>query len=361
MHHKLYDQLRVNTFLLQFFGFLTRGFFTIEERQDYVGLINLNISRLNLMKELSNWDGRYDLVTEQLFKTIDWVAKAKKFLPFTQISDDTEVVNYLSKNPHSFQKSGIQLNDLKTILDISVLFRKGHMLHDVFYGYPEKDLYQYQVDCLDFLHSAAHFYNEAYDYYSDKKTISNALVIDKNNPYDLRRIQSKEEVMFRNFREAYININFYAESFINSVGFDAYLAQLAKNVDEELQLRGIQSINTKKNFKTYSSLRKRIENTSRIINGTAIDTNNEPYKSYLEHNVELRNQYVHSSPDKGKILLGLEDWKKKCDNMIKSECSDFLNAFWEGCYPNKTFPKIIFNVFHNSFKGHQGQAMILEK
>ena len=84
-------------------------------------------------------------------------------------------------------------------------------------------------------------------------------------------------------------------------------------------------------------------------------------KSYLEHNVELRNQYVHSLPEKGKILLGIEDWKKKCDDMINTECFDFLNAFWKSCYPSKVFPKVIFTIFWgNSFKGHQGRYLATE-
>jgi hypothetical protein len=362
MHHTLYEQLRINTFLLQFYGFLTRGFFSIEERAGMNELIKLNINRLNLMKDYSlDWDGRYDLVTEQLFKTQDHITATKKHLRFKQICPDIEIANYLTKNHNHFFEFGILLNDLKNLLDIAVLFRNGYMLHDIFNGYPEKDLYCYQVDCLDFVHSAAHFYNEAYEYYHGRKEINYDIQHDNNNPYELRRIQPKEEVMFRNFREAYINILFFVESFINSVGFDAYLAGQAKNADEEFNLKGIQSVNPKNKYKKYSNLRQKIENISRILNGTAIDTDLEPYKSYLDNSVELRNQYVHSSPDKGKILLGIEDWKNKCDNMINKECFDFLNAFWTNCYPTKTFPKVIFNVFWgNSFKGHQGKLMATE-
>lgn len=361
MHHTLYEQLRVSTFLLQFYDFLTRGFSTPQERKAIDDLIRLNIDRLELMKDTFNWDGRYDLVTEQLFKTKEHVEKAKGDLRFKQICDDIEIANYLTKNHKSFFESGILLNDLKNILDIDVLFRNGHMLHDIFCGYPEKNMYRYQVDCIDFLHSAAHFYNEAYDYYQDKKTINYDVRIDKNSPYELRRIQPKEEVMFRNFREAYINIIFFVESFINSVGYDAYLAGQAKTIDDEIQLKGIQSINPKNGFKRYSNLRQRIENISRIINATAIDVETDPYKSYLENSVELRNQYVHSSPEKGKILLGVEDWKNKCDKMINNECMGFLNSFWKDCYPTKTFPKVIFNIFcGNSFKGHQGKFMVTE-
>lgn len=361
MHHTLYEQLRLKTFLLQFYGFLTRGFFEIEERIDMNNLIESNIDRLNLMKDSFNWDGRYDLVTSQLFKTEELVQKAKSKLRFTQSCADIDIANYLIKNHKHFFEFGIQLNDLKRLLDIDILFRNGYFLHDIFNGYPEKDLYRYQVDCLDFVHSAAHFYNEAYDYYNDKKDINYDFKLDKNNPYELRRIQPKEEVMFRNFREAYINIIFFVESFVNSVGYDAFLAGKAQNKEEENHLKGIQSVNSKNGFKKYSSFKQKIENISKILNGTTINTDLEPYKSYLDHSVELRNQYVHSSPDKGKILLGIEDWKSKCDKMINKECFDFLNTFWISCYPTKSFPKVIFNVFWgNSFKGHQGKFMATE-
>lgn len=358
-HHTLYEHLKINTLLLQFFGFLTRGFFTIDERKDMDDLIQLNIDRLEMMKNTLDWDGRYDLVSEQLFKTQEYVTKTKNNLHFKQICNDSEIANYLTKNHMHFFESGILLNDLKIILDINDIFSNGYMLHDIFCGYPEKELHHFKVDCLDFLHSAAHFYNEAYDYYHDKKEINYDIKLDKNNPYELRRIQPKEEVIFRNFREAYINLIFFVESFINSVGFDAYLAGSAKTANEELQLKGIQKIIPKNGYKKYSNLRDRIINISRIINGKAIDPDLEPYKSYLDNCVELRNQYVHSSPEKGKILLGMEDWKNKCDNMINNECFDFLNAFWKNCYPNKIFPKVIFNTFcGNSFKGHQGKFMM---
>lgn len=167
--------------------------------------------------------------------------------------------------------------------------------------------------------------------------------------------------MFRNFREAYINIIFFIESFINSVGYDAFLGGKAQNKEEENHLKGIQSINTRNGFKKYSTFKQTIENISKILSGTSINTNLEPYKSYLNHSVELRNRYVHSSPDKGKIVLGLQDWKNKCDNMIDNDCFDFLNSFWISCYPTKSFPKVIFNVFWgNSFKGHQGKFMVME-
>ena len=359
MHHRLFEQLRVNTFLLQFYKFLTRGKYSNELSEEIENLITLNIDRLNLMKSLE-WDGNYQLVLEQLSKTKNLVETTKKNLKFKQICEDIDIAKFVENNFHTFFQTGISLKDLKEILDIEVLFKNGHMLHDMFFGYIDQNSYSYQVDCLDFLHSASHFYNEAYEYYYDKKEINYNTKIDNKFPFDLKRIQPKEEVIFRNFRESFINIIFFVESFINSVGFDAYLNGIAKTSNEELHLKGIEKINNK-GFPVFPNLRVKIKNIARVINNVEINTDLEPYKSYLEKSVELRNQYVHSSPNKPKLLLSIDDWKEKCDLMINNECLDILTEFWKSCYPNKPFPKIIFNVFAgNSFKGHQGKFVIQE-
>ena len=239
MHHRLFEQLRVNTFLLQFYKFLTRGKYSNELSEEIENLITLNIDRLNLMKSLE-WDGNYQLVLEQLSKTKNLVETTKKNLKFKQICEDIDIAKFVENNFHTFFQTGISLKDLKEILDIEVLFKNGHMLHDMFFGYIDQNSYSYQVDCLDFLHSASHFYNEAYDYYYDKKEINYNTKIDNKFPFDLKRIQPKEEVIFRNFRESFINIIFFVESFINSVGFDAYLNGIAKTSNEELHLKGIE-------------------------------------------------------------------------------------------------------------------------
>ena len=359
MHHTLFEQLRVNTFLLQFYKFLTNGKYSKELSEEIENFIVLNIARLNLMKSIE-WDGNYQLVLEQLSKTKNLVETTRNNLNFKQICEDIHIAKFVENNYDTFFQTGITLKDLKELLDIDVLFRNGHMHHDMFLGNIEENAYSYQVDCLDFLHSASHFYNEAYDYYYDKKDVNYNTKIDNKFPFDLKRIQPKEEVMFRNFREAFINIIFFVESFINSVGFDAYLNGIAKTNDEELHLKGIENMN-KKGFPVYPNLRVKIKNIARVLNNVEINTDLEPYKSYLEKSVELRNQYVHSSPSKPKLLLSIDDWKEKCDLMINNECMDILTEFWKSCYPNKPFPKIIFNEFGgNSFKGHQGKFVILE-
>jgi len=157
------------------------------------------------------------------------------------------------------------------------MFRNGYMLHDVFNGYSEKNMFSFQMDCIDYLYSAAHFYNEGYDYYHGRKTIKfyNDKEYGEIHPFEMRRIQPKEEIVFRNFREAYINLVFFIESFINSVGFDALLGGSAKSETEENKLKGIEKIK-KNGWKSYSTLKQRITNFSQIIDGKPIDTNKDP-------------------------------------------------------------------------------------
>lgn len=361
MHQQLFENLSITTFLLQFYGFLARGFYTLEERQEISDLVNKNINRLILMKNEIEWDGRYDLVLEQIIQTNTFLTKLKTHIKFKQICEDKIIALYMKDNANEFHLTGISLFHLKEIFDISSLRKNGYMLHDSYVGYPEKDLYQFHIDCIDYVNSAAYFYNEAYDYFNSNKEVNYNIDLSRGRFHEFKRIQSKEEIMFRNYREAYINILFFMESFINSVGFDAYLSGLAKDENDENQLKGIENINPKNGYIKYSTLRQRLENIPRIINSKRIDTNQDPFKSYLQNDVELRNKYVHSSPEKGRILLGLEDWKSKCDKLIQSDCFTVLNEFWSSCYPNQIFPKVIFNTFWgNSFKGHQSRSYSLD-
>ncbi len=363
MHQILYEKLRINTFLLQFYGFLARGFFSRETRISFLSLIESNIDRLKLMRDDTNWDGRYDLTAKLLFQTEQFVNESRNKLKYTQICEDIDIANYVNENQFNFFNFGIQLKDLKNILDIEVFFRNGYMLHDVFNGYSEENLYNFQIDCIDYLYSSSNFYNEAYDYYYRRKEIKLYDAMDSLSipSFEMTRIQPREEVMFRNFRESYINLIFFIESFINSIGFDAYLRGTAKNIDDENILKGIKSINPKNGRKSYCSIKDKLERFPKIIANNTIDIGIDPYKSYLNISVELRNQYVHSSHEKGKALLSVDDWKKKCDEMIEHQCFDLLNEYWKSCYPNQSFPKIIFNAFYgNSFKGHHGRFFVIE-
>jgi hypothetical protein len=359
MHQKLFEKLSINTFLLQFYGHLARGFFTESEDKEIHATIEENIDRLLLMKGL-DWDGRYDLVLQLISKTEKFLENAKSYNSFKQIGKDLDIVNYMRESQDEFIISGISLVHMQKIFDISIPLKNGYMLHDSYSGYPEKNLYRYHIDCLDYAHSAAHFYNEAYDYYNHFKTVDYSVDLTRAKFFEHKRIQSKEEVMFRNFREAYINIIFFMESFINSVGFDAYLKKIGKNQDEENKLRGVENV-TKKGNEQFSTLKQRLTNIPKILNSCNLDTSKEPFKSYLQNNVELRNKYVHSSPYKDHVQVGLIEWKQKCDLLIATDCYEVLNSFWKACYPRKTFPKIIFNTFWgNSFKGHQGKSIVLD-
>jgi hypothetical protein len=359
MHQKLFEKLSVNTFLLQFYGHLVRGFFSESESKEIQSILEQNIDRLHLMKGME-WDGRYDLVLLLLSKTEQLLNKAKSFNKFCQTGSDMDIVDYMRKNADEFFLIGIPLFKMRKIFDISTPLKNGYMLHDFYSGYPEKNLYRYHIDCLDYAHSAAHFYNEGYDYYHNQRTVDYKVNVDRAKFFELKRIQSREERILRNFREAYINIIFFMESFINSVGFHAFLNGVAKNPNEEFKLKGIESV-SKKGFKNYSNLKQRLINIPKIISGTDLDVTKDPFLSYLSNDVELRNRYVHSTPEKDQIDIQPEDWKKKCDNMISIDCFDILNSFWKKCYPSETFPKVIFNTFWgNSFKGHQGKSMVLD-
>lgn len=355
MHATLHNDLSQETFLLQFYGWLARGKFKTEERKAMDNLIASNIERLHIMQDMLKWDGRYDLVMSQLMDTQEYIRLAKDKLQYQQKCEDRDICAYVHKHP-DFAKTGIILNDLQHLLDMGPAFKRGYLLHDIYHGYPE-EFYLFQVDCMDYLHSAAHFYNEGYDYFFKRKTIKDYSHADMQAIHwaERKRLQSSDEVAFRNFREAYINLVFFVESFVNSVGYHAYLSGAGKDESENNQLRGIEKVSAK-GFKNYSNLKQRLCNISKIVGGKAIDCEADPIKTYLKTSVELRNQYVHSSTDKPKIQMSLAGWKGKCDVMIDDSCMNIIQKFWKSCYPNTHFPIVIANSFHgNSFKGRPGK------
>jgi hypothetical protein len=355
MHETLKHKLHKVTLLLHFYGHLTRGVFTENQWQESYDLLLKNDEKLKLMSSIELWDGNYETVYKLILKTEDFIELSKEKIQYKQICNDDEIAKYIISHPDFFD-IGIELKDLKLLLDIENLFQNGHFLHDVYLGYPEDYCVNFQIDCLDYLNSAIHYYNEAYDLYYKRKYIKNYTEIDRSTipSSEQKRIHSETEVIYRNFREAFINLIFFGESFINSVGFDAFLNSIATSEIEELALKGISN-------KNYLTIAKKLKQFSKIINGTSIDIGTEPFKTYLEQYIDIRNQYVHSSPEKGKMRLSINDWKKKCDELIDLKCIEFLNAFWKSCYPNKNFPKIIFNSFYtNSFKGRHGKMYQLK-
>lgn len=359
MNQLLFEELSVKTFVLQFYFWFSRGYFTELEKEEYYALEKKSISVLKEMKAGTNVE--IDLINELFSRTEFYLERAKGFMTYKQIATDKAIAAYVAENPQLFQ-FGIELFSFRKLFDIGILFRNGYMLHDQHRGYPEKDLYQVGIDCIDYIYSAAFFYNEAYGYYQGKKDV---FFYDQIPPEDIgkfefTRIQPKEEIMFRSFRESFINIVLYIDSFINSVGYHAFLDGKGSNETDKLNLRGIQG-KRKNGLFIYSNLVNKIENISRIIGGSAVDVTREPFASYLEQDIELRNCYIHSSPDKPKKHFSIDGWKTLCDEMIESKCQFILNSFWRACYPTMRFPGVIFNEFHgNAFKGIQHKLMALE-
>ncbi|WP_127132497.1 hypothetical protein [Pseudoflavitalea rhizosphaerae] len=358
-HQKFFEELSVKTFVLQFYYWFTRGYWSVEEKKEFETTNDQSVERLQLMKDLSRWDGNYGTIFTLITKTDTLIQKGKSHMLYKQTAPDKEIATYLAEHPNWYL-TGIDLFRFQKLFDISSLLKEGYMLQDQHMGYPEKHMYQIGVDCLDYVHSAAFFYNEGYEYYHNLKKVQfyDEKKPSEIGPFEFTRIQTREEILLRTFREAYINIILFIECFISSVGYDAFLNGVATNKDDELRLRGIESIKKKNGRFVYSNLAAKLENITRIIGGTEIDLSKEPFSSYLEQDVELRNGHIHSSPDKPKTLLTIDGWKAICDEMIAFKCQRILDCFWTACYPNKSFPLGIFNEFHgNSFKGIQHKLM----
>lgn len=354
VHYFMEDKLRNTTYLLHFYGWLARGLLAEEDRNQVVPLCNESFDRIRLMRDLSKWDGRYDLVVDVQTRVENLLTIAKSKIDRKQIASDETIAHYVFDHP-DFDINGIALYDFRKLMDISRELKLGYMLHDVYHGYPAA-YYRFSIDCLDYLYSATYFYNEAYDYYLGRKASKKYSDPEVQSLHftEVKYIQTSEEVAFRNFRESFINLIFFVESFINSVGYHGYLSEVTTDQEAQNQLKGVQRVSPK-GFKNYSTLKQRIENISRILGGSSIDCTKEPFKSYLETNVELRNQYVHSSAERGKSYVSLDEWKKRCDDMIDITCCDIIKAFWKSCFPGAGLPIVILNTFHgNSFKGRPG-------
>ena len=352
IHQQLFEELSVKTFVMQFYQWFTRGYWAEEEKALFTSTNDLSVARLSLMKDPSRWDGNYSVVKILINQTDELLRKGKSYMLYRQIASDKEIAIYLAEHS-TWNLLGIDLFSLRKLFDIESLFKDGYMLHDHHMGYPKKDMYQFCVDCLDYVHSAAFFYNEGYEYYHKRKQVR--FYDDKEfkpvGLFELTRIQTREEILLRTFREAYINIILFIESFINSVGYDAFLNGVATSEEDGLKLKGIETKRKNGRF-VYSNFANKLENITRIISGKEIDLSKEPFNSYIEQDIELRNGYVHSSPDKPKTFFTIDGWKAICDQMISTKCQDILDCFWKACYPNKRFPVAIFNQFHgNSFKG----------
>lgn len=165
-----HEQLNVKARVMQFYYWLSRGFFSEEETSRLYQLNEDNFKTLAVMNDHLTGSDRPDFVLSLIFQTDEVIVKAKGYLKYTQIGSDTDIADYVRNNSTMFQY-GIDLKHLRSLLNIETMFKNGYMLHDAFLGYPEKSMFSFRVYCVDYIYSAAHFYNEGYAYYHNQKQI----------------------------------------------------------------------------------------------------------------------------------------------------------------------------------------------
>jgi len=139
-------------------------------------------------------------------------------------------------------------------------------------------------------------------------------------------------------------ISFYSfiESFVNSIGY-SYLKRNFDNLtdkDKEI-LSGFKK-------GKFLQLKSKIENFQKIIRQdnqaiivvSDINQIQEPFKSFFDNYVELRNSSVHYSPMKERIWLKPHDWFKKAQEFSKISIKVALE-FWTACFPELNKPDYI--------------------
>ena len=260
LHKYQVDELRRNTLVMQFYASLIKGKLSDIEKKIFLKLEEDNIERLKKFINPSEWDGRYDLAFIQNQETITFISKIRNYLTvFKQAATDNEIAEFITKNPNFF-KVGISIEQLNKYGNIDILLKRGHFFHDYYKGFAENNyLENSQCDCLDYLYSAIFYYNEGYDLFHGRKVIEPPTQdeVMRLPAFEFKRIHDNDEVKYRSFRESFINLILFVESFINAVGYDAYLRGLAKNLNEENNLKGINSVNLKNGYKKYSNFREK--------------------------------------------------------------------------------------------------------
>ncbi|MBK8329356.1 MAG: hypothetical protein IPL09_07775 [Bacteroidetes bacterium] len=211
------------------------------------------------------------------------------------------------------------------------------------------------------MQSAIYYYNEAYDYEIGNKTVLDYSQIDVTSlrPNEFKRIFMAHEVAYKNYREAYINLLFFIESFINAIGYNAILEPNCFTEEQVNRLHGF-FIPKRNNYKKYSDIPTKIKDISRIISGVEIDVTISPYMDYIKGVVEIRNKYIHSSPFEAKASLNYTriNWKQKCLLLIESFALELIQKIWMHCYSNKRFPPFVYNGFYlGTFKGYQSKGV----
>lgn len=284
---------------------------------------------------------------------------------FRQICTDDYIIAFWKKYSHSnkiLRVEGIRFHELATIFDIADFLKNGYFLQDVFCGYQSKGRYEYKSDCLDILDSAIYYYNEAYDHETGNKKVVDYSQIETSSikPHEFKRIYSADEVVYKNYREAYINLLFFIESFINSIGYNAILEPNSFTTDQVNRLQGFR-LAPKNNRILYSNISQKIEDISVIISGNKIDLTKHPFVDYIKQEVEIRNKYIHSSPfeEKEKMNYSRINWKQKAIDVINGfAIESLLMKLWSHCYPSRKFPAFIYNGFYlGTFKGFQSRGV----
>jgi hypothetical protein len=99
MHYKLHKELSVQTALLQFYCFLTRGFFLEKDFVSDFDYGNENIEKIHSMSNPEKWDGDYSVIIERISKTKEIVTKAKSYLKWHQKCDNVKIAEYMYNHP----------------------------------------------------------------------------------------------------------------------------------------------------------------------------------------------------------------------------------------------------------------------
>jgi len=349
-----------NIYYCQFYYFLFHGLYEPDILKEYIEIEENGIQLLMINSGIQN--DEIHLLNERLLTIKKSFAKDACF---EQKCSDDYLISFWKKYSHSnkiLRVEGIRFHELATIFDITEFLKNGYFLQDVFCGYQSKGKYEYKSDCLDILDSAIYYYNEAYDHETGNKKVIDYRQIETSSikPFEFKRIYSSEEVVYKNYREAYINLLFFIESFINSIGYNAILEPNSFSTDQVNRLQGFW-LARKNNRIMYSNISQKIEDISEIISGNKIDLTKYPFVDYIKQEIEIRNKYIHSSPfeEKEKLNYSRINWKQKAIDLINEfAIESLLMKLWSHCYPPRKFPAFIYNGFYlGTFKGFQSRGV----
>lgn len=344
----------------QFYYFIFHGLYEHDILKEYIEIEEKGIQLLSLNSNIQN--DTIHLLNERLSSIKKYFVKDACF---KQKCTDEYLISFWEKYSHSnknIRVEGIRFHELAIIFDITDFLKNGYFLQDVFCGYQSKGRYEYKSDCLDILNTAIYYYNEAYDHETGNKKVVDYSQIETGTIKlnEFKRIYSAEKVVYKNYREAYINLLFFIESFINSIGYNAILEPNSFSTDQLNRLQGFR-VASKNNRVIYSNISQKIEDIALIISGKKIDLTKYPFVEYIKQEVEIRNKYIHSSPfeEKEKMNYTRINWKQKSIDLINEfAIESLLMKLWSHCYPKRNFPAYVYNGFYlGTFKGFQSRGV----